>query len=409
MLFGGKHLGDRETCFLHWHLLSMAICKTGGCHSPIPLLDLGTSIPGPSSMKILVAVSILSLASSQVSCAQQKQKAGTQSEAASRDVVILERQHEPRERALSLLVPRGWTIEGGALRILNPEVAGVSNMVDCKFDMAIKRDAAGSVMIRWLPEMLCVDLSMAFGNPEGAVFNNCLVRRKRSPKSFVLEVAIPYAHPNATDVKVVGGKELPSLAARYSRSVDPMLAGVTNMSYRAGLLDYTYREKGVKYQERMVAVIEDYGANAGGMWKNRETMLIRAPEGQLEKWEPMLCTIQNSGKWNRKWIAGEINGQRKRAGQILVTQQELNAIDNAITEQRRNTYSEINKDMYLTLTSQNEYKNPHTGEVEVDTDKWKHRWINSIGDLIYTDDDNYNPNHDPYLNKTGFERSMPRR
>jgi hypothetical protein len=316
--------------------------------------------------------------------------------------------NEPKEKALSVLVPQDWNIEGGALRILNPDVAGVSNMVDCKFDMVVRSDATGSVMIRWLPEMLCIDQKVAFGNPEGAVFNNCLVRRKRTPRKFILEVAILYAHPAATDLSVLSGKELPSLAARYSRSVDPALAGVTNMDYQAYLLEYSYRERGVKYQERMVAVIEDYGVNGGGLWKNRETMLIRAPEGQLAKWEPMLLIIQNSGKWNMKWIAGEINGQRKRAGQIQATQQELQAIDNAITEHRRTTYSEINKDMYLTLTSQNEYKNPHTGDVEVDTDKWKHRWVNSIGDIIYTDNDNYNPNHDPDLNKSGFERSKPR-
>jgi len=43
------------------------------------------------------------------------------------------------------------------------------------FDMAVKKDAAGSMTIRWLPEMLCSDQSMASGNPEGAVFNNCRV------------------------------------------------------------------------------------------------------------------------------------------------------------------------------------------------------------------------------------------
>ena len=41
--------------------------------------------------------------------------------------------------------------------------------------MAVKKDAAGSMTIRWLPEMLCSDQSMASGNPEGAVFNNCRV------------------------------------------------------------------------------------------------------------------------------------------------------------------------------------------------------------------------------------------
>ena len=35
--------------------------------------------------------------------------------------------------------------------------------------------------------------------------------------------------------------------------------------------------------------------------------------------------------------------------------------------------------------------------------------VYTAGDIIYTDNDNYNPNHDPYLNKTGFERSTPRK
>jgi len=364
---------------------------------------------GSTIMKCLTTALLLVLTLSIPCCAEERKNSEKPSEANSSGAIAFKRMNEPKEKAFSLLVPQGWVIEGGALRILNPDVAGANNMVECKFDMAVKSDATGSIMIRWLPEMLCIDQQNAFGNPEGAVFNNCLVRRKRTPRDLMLQVAIPYAHPGATNVKVTNGKELKSLAARYSRSVDPTLAGITNMNYQAYLLEYSYKERGVKYHERMAIVVEDYGANGGGLWKNRETMLIRAPEGELAKWEPVLSTIQNSGKWNLKWVAGEVNGQRHRAGQIQATQKELEAIDNAITEHRRTTYSEINKDMYLTLTSQNEYKNPHTGEIEVDTDNWKHRWMNSSGDIIYSNDDNYNPNHDPHLNVSGYELSIPRK
>jgi hypothetical protein len=360
-------------------------------------------------MKALDIALLLVFTLSIPSCAEEQKKSDKSTEPNSSGAMAFKRMNEPKEKALSLLVPQGWTIDGGALRILNPDVAGANNMVDCKFDMSVKSDAAGKVMIRWLPEMLCIDQKNAFGNPEGAVFNNCLVRRKRTPRDLILQVAVPYAHPGATNVTVTSGKALQSLAARYSRSVDPTLAGITNMNYQAYVLEYVYKENGTKFQERMVIVIEDYGLNGGGLWKNRETMLIRAPEGQLAKWEPVLSTIQNSGKWNLKWVAGEVNGQRRRAGQIEATQKELQAIDNAITEHRRTTYSEINKDMYLTLTSQNEYKNPHTGEVEMDTDNWKHRWINSSGDIIYSNDDNYNPNHDPNLHVSGYELSAPRK
>lgn len=324
-----------------------------------------------------------------------------------KDAILFTRVDEPKEKAFSLLVPRGWVIEGGAIRLLDPNIAGVSNMVDCKFDLAVKKDTEGSVMIRWLPEMLCIDQNQAWGNPEGAIFNNTLVRRKRDPVSFIIQVAIPYAHPNCSNVKVTGSKALPELASHYSGMVDPAVQMYVNMTYQAALVEFTYNENDRTYLERMVTVIEDYGINGGGMWKNRESMFIRTPVGEITKWEPVLQVIQNSGIWNINWIAGEVNGQRKRAGQIIATQQELQQIDDAINENRNKTYSEINKDMFLTLTGQEEYKNPFTGKQEVDTGAWEKRWINQDGDILYTDDPVYNPNMDPDMEIKGFKLSTP--
>jgi hypothetical protein len=326
-----------------------------------------------------------------------------------KNAILFNRRDEPNEKALSLLVPRGWILEGGAIRLLDPNIAGVNNMVDCKFDLTVKKDAEGSVMIRWLPEMMCIDQSRAFGNPEGAIFNNTLVRRKRDPASFILQVAIPYAHPKASNIKVKSSKMIPGLASRYSAMVDPTVKMYTNMLYKAAIVEFTYVENGRTFLERMITVIEDYGMNGGGLWKNRETMLIRTTAANMPEWEPVLKVIQNSGIWNFNWIAGEIKGQQERTGAIAATMKELQAMDNAINENRRYTNSEINKDMYLTLTSQNEYANPFTGKIETDTDNWKNRWINSSGDRIYSHDQNYDPNRDPDLKITGFKRSVPRK
>jgi hypothetical protein len=282
-------------------------------------------------------------------------------------------------------------------------------MVDCKFDMAVKKDPEGSVMIRWLPDILCIDQSKAWGNPEGAVFNNMLVRRKRDPVSFIAEVAVPYAHPGATNFSIRSSKPLPGLVRKYESMTDPTIKMVTNMTYQAALVELTYNENGKSYLERMVTVIEDYGQNGGGMWKNRETFLIRAPLNELADWEPLLRVIQNSGIWNMAWITGEINGQRQRSGLIAATQKEIQEIDKAINESRRNTNSEIMKDMYLTLTGQNEYSNPFTGRIETDTDNWKNRWVNASGDILYSDNPTYDPNRDPELKIQGFKLTSPRK
>jgi hypothetical protein len=316
-----------------------------------------------------------------------------------------ERKHEPNEKAFSLLVPKGWIIEGGAIRILNPEVAGAFNMVDCKFDIAVKSDSRGSVMIRWMPEMMCIDRANAFGYPEGAVFNNALVRSKRTPERFILEVGIPYAHPKATNIKVILSKSLPEMAQKYQKGVSPAMNMVTNMAYYAGLVEFTYTEDGIQFSERMITVIEDYGHGGGGLWKNRESMLIRTPINQLKSWERVFSTIQNSGIWSTKWVVGEINGQRKREGQIALTNAEIQRLDREIAESHRNTNSAINHNMYLTITGNADYINPHTGKLEQDNADYKYRWVDASGNVIYSDDVNYNPNTDPKINVSGYKKS----
>lgn len=325
-----------------------------------------------------------------------------------RVTVAFERRAEPREGAFTLLVPRGWIMEGGAFRILDERFGGALNMTECKFDMAVKSDRQGSIMIRWMPEMLCIDQAQAFGNPEGAIFNNALVRRKRDPLRFLIEVAIPYAHPGARQVTVIDSKYLPNLASKYQAAVPREMQMFTNMAYYAGMVTVAYQENGRWYMERLVTVIEDFGQGGGGLWKNRESILIRAPKGELPAMEGVLSVIQNSGKWNMKWIAGEIQGQMKRQKTVAMTQQDIQRMDREIAEGKRKTQAAIQHDMYLTLTGQNDYRNPFTGEVERDTSDWKHRWINQAGDVIYSDDPNYDPNADPALKKTGFRRSQGR-
>jgi hypothetical protein len=206
------------------------------------------------------------------------------------------------------------------------------------------------------------------------------------------------------NVKIVKTRSLPGLARKYQQAVSPMMQMVTNMTYYAGLVEFTYTENGMAYSERMITVIEDYGQGGGGLWKNRESILIRAPLNELKNWERTMSTIQNSGIWNMKWVVGEINGQRRRSGQIALTNQEIQKIDNAMTESRRKTNSAINHDMYLTVTGQADYVNPYTGRTEQDNSDYRYRWIDQSGNVIYSDSETYNPNMDPQLHVSGYRR-----
>ncbi len=46
-------------------------------------------------------------------------------------------------------------------------------------------------------------------------------------------------------------------------------------------------------------------------------------------------------------------------------------------------------------------KGPHT--IEMGSNQWNKRWVNSDGEVIYTDDVNYNPNVDQLLNRDDFK------
>jgi hypothetical protein len=120
----------------------------------------------------------------------------------------------------------------------------------------------------------------------------------------------------------------------------------------------------------------------------------------------LLSTIQGSVRINPQWIAGEIQGQIERGKIALKTQAEVQRLEREMVDHQQATNWEINNDMFLTLMEKEEYVNPYTNEVEIGTNQYPERWQNSQGDVIYTDDEFYDPNTDVNLHLTrDFQRS----
>ncbi len=123
----------------------------------------------------------------------------------------------------------------------------------------------------------------------------------------------------------------------------------------------------------------------------------------------MYATIGQSVKLNPEWISREIRSQQVNSNIALETQQAVAQIDREITEHRARTNTEINNDMFLNLTGQEDYTNPFTGETERGTNEWNYRWENEQGDVIYHNNTNYNPNDDADIRVKGFKRSLVRK
>jgi hypothetical protein len=263
-----------------------------------------------------------------------------------------------------------------------------------------------------LPGILYADTSaMPAGNmfPPGTVYNGCPVVYRLTAEDYLTKAVLPQLRPQARDARVTDTKKLPKVAEAYQQrwAAIPLLGA--RFEFDVALVTVEYVEGGTRFRERLFTVLQYYPREVG-LWQNNDTVSFRAPTGEYEGWEPVGHTMLFSAKFNSQWVQGEIRGQAERAGIVIRTQQELQRIEQEIVAHRQKTNSEINNDMYLTLTGQEEYVNPYTKEVEVDSGDWKYRWVNAAGQIVFTDDGDYNPNHDrnPPFNRTDYQRSQVR-
>lgn len=330
-----------------------------------------------------------------------------------------ERRAEPNEQAFTLAVPKGWLLEGGVIRAHHMQQVVNVQTIAAKVDFAVKRDAAGTVMIRWVPEIKYCDTRMspaAMFFPQGSSYNGMVVWPLMSGADFLVRMVFPWAHPQAQQAEVLRQQAQPAMVEHFKREA-AKLGGTAPFQYDGGEAVFRYTEGGVRYEEHAFTCIEFMGPLTGGMWSNKNTVLLRAPAGEFERWESVLKHIWTSGVLNLQWAAYEqasqellthafMNAQQAeqaRARRALEIQRELQRMDQEIVEHHRMTHAEIRNDGYLLLTGQEEYVNPITNRVDLGSNEWQHRWVTADNTEFYTDDASFNPNNDDRLNQVRWE------
>ena len=298
---------------------------------------------------------------------------------------------EPREHAFTILLPAGWIAEGGVLRI-DPRL-GPTNSVGAKIDFSVKKDHAGSVMIHWLPNFTYKDPRALRGMFRvGSNYMGSMVYPLLDPQAFMDQYAFRKQRPQAQNVRILERQPLAELAQRYRQR-----SAVPNAHYDAGSLTVVYDEGGVRYKEKLMAVIENIAGPGLGMWTNHDTLAVRAPEAEFDRSAPLLSVIETSLKGNPAWVAGENRGAAARAHNALQTQRYLQDQRRQMVDRQRQVNAEARHSSWLFLTGQDDYVNPHTGEVEQGSNEFKNRWVNSGGDVIYSNNPEYDPSWDTNL------------
>jgi hypothetical protein len=316
-------------------------------------------------------------------------------------VWYLHRHVEPKEGAFTILLPENWIFEGGVFR-LNP-ASGPMNSVGAKIEFSEKKDAAGTVMMHWLPNISYKDPRLIPGFQLGSNYMGMIVLPVMDAQNFLARWIFPRQRPLAEHIAIVDRKPLPQLVQQYFQKAAPGLP----RQFDAGLLTVTYDEGGIHYKEQMAAVIENIEGPTG-WWTNHDTLMVRAPAAEFEQIRPLFSAIQSSIQGNPEWVAAENQGAAQRANNALQTQRYLEEKRRQIVENRRETNAGIRYEHWLDITRQEDYVNPHTGKVEVDSNQWKNRWESSNGDVVISNDPDYDPNFDSNAAHTDYKRSSPR-
>ncbi len=318
-----------------------------------------------------------------------------------------ERYVDRSEGAFLVLCPKGWQVRGGMVRV-NPLQAqgGAGNAIEAKIDFSILREPSGQAMIRWLPK-----INYAQPSPYNAMlngnWNGMPVVAMPDAAGYLQNILFPSLHPAATQVKVLEIKARPDAVAALEQLPVAQTMRRQGARYLADAASVTvsYQEDGLAFQEILFVALEGYDYMGTGLWSNPFTIMARAPQSEFAQLGPMARTVINSFSLNPIWLQAEWQGQQQRSETATATLRDIARIDAEIARNRSQTMAKIQQEEYLTLTNQERYRNPHTGLEELGSNEWKYRWQNSFGEVIYTDDPEWDPNRDPRLNLSGYQRS----
>ncbi|MEA1896449.1 MAG: hypothetical protein U9N53_02160 [Bacteroidota bacterium] len=95
------------------------------------------------------------------------------------------RKNEPKEAAFSILVPKGWQMEGGIFRLDASRAGGPLNAIEAKCDLTLKSDKKGTISFRILPDIVYAHPGIGGGFfPVGGNYQGAEIRQIVDAPSF---------------------------------------------------------------------------------------------------------------------------------------------------------------------------------------------------------------------------------
>ena len=329
-----------------------------------------------------------------------------------REGQALERRAEPVEGAFTMLVPAGWSADGGLFRVDPGRAGGPLNSMEAKCGLGWR--GANGREFRILPDWTFAHPGVGGGFfLPGSVYQGATVRPLQDAGAALRE-GFAALRPGARLLSEPVVKRLPGEIRALEaglQATNALLAaaGLGGQPFRADAAGavFDYEQDGRRWREAATLAVVDMPAALS--WKTTRGLSFRAPLEDFERARPLFDAMRASIRFDPGWVLREAQGQRERAETVLRVQEEIRRVDEEILAKSRVNREEIVGDEYLVLSGQEEYLDPVSGETVVDTDAWRFRWRNAAGDVYYTDREDEDPG--AFLHGAGWTRTpvRPRR
>ncbi len=314
------------------------------------------------------------------------------------DPVLFRLTEEPNHKAFSLLLPKGWQLEGG----ITLTEHGLNA------DYSITSPDPSGVKLRWLPSVPYVDSAVAIRqwpilSPSvGSHVYGYSVQPRQSANEYIRNLAIPHLYPafEKSLLTATDQRNIPNLTHYLQQNQkDPLQRRQTTL-YDASIVSFSFEQDGRRYYEQILTVIEEYTGVHDGYWRNTETISVRAPEGQFDYWGPVLSVIMRSQEYDADWMAKVMQGAVLRD-----PVPDYHAIAKESISRQKDIAALVTEALFPGRRPDEPYLDPHDGGKKRGSGDWKYRWVGQTGSILYTDSDEYDPNTEPGLGQAEFLRA----
>ena len=320
--------------------------------------------------------------------------------------------------AFSLLIPKGWQVEGGVKWSETPALPVKSRFRFYNPNGPEELNFYPAHTYFWTNNRMTLTTK-----PPGSEMFGSTVAQPVSLDTAFKSVVIPGAHRNSQGMKVLLSKDVPELAALAKGQPEPNV----NTEAHAGKMRIAYNENSMPMEEEFYAAVLQVIINIPGSgysgpsfinyWFIDHVFSFRSEKGKLDGNARLFQTMIYSVKINPKWFAKVANVKEMLAQQNIQRTKHIGRIGQMIAkagsemredqmrewEKKQQAYDRIGRNQSDTIRGVDRYYDERAGR-EVELPTGGQAWGNNLGEYFVTESPSLNPNEGSNLH---WERLRP--